>query len=154
MRRFIFSLLLALYGTFAAFAQKNPTVVPPSLHTPFYEFRNQREGDSTTRENARAALESLRKRCDAQLVDSDIMIITHGDSVDLKRAEDALKKDDADIKPIEEEIKRLIRNSKDPVVFRAPNGLLIMRVERYFIQDDRVYFRITYEDVSDPNTCH
>src|SRR5580658_478685 len=130
MRTFILSFLLVFCGVFVAFAQKNPIVVSPSLNSPFSDFRDKRVGDSTTRENTKAALELLRERCDNQLMDSDMMIIVYGDSVALKRAEDDLKKDDADIKPIEEAIKKLIKGSKgDPVLFRSPAGPLQMRVE-------------------------
>jgi hypothetical protein len=155
MNRFIFSLLLVFCGAFASFAQKNPIVVPPSLHSPFYNFRNQRVGDSATRENTKTALDLLRKKCDNQLMDSDMMIIVHADSTEMISAEDQLKKEDADIKPIEELIKKLIRNSKgDPVLFRSPNGDLGMKVEHYFIENDRVYFWLSFENLNDPNTCH
>jgi hypothetical protein len=155
MRRLIFFLLLVFCGAFAAFAQKNPIIVPPSLNSPFYDFRYQRAADSTTRKQTETALELLRKRCDNQLIDSDLMRIAHGDSLDLKNAEDALKKEDADIKPVEDEIKKLIKNSKgDPVLFRLPNGPLEMRVEHFFIENERVYFWISFDKLNDPNTCH
>jgi hypothetical protein len=99
-------------------------------------------------------LEFLRKRCDNQLIDSDMMIIVHGDSLELKRAENELKKDDVNIKPVEEEIKKLIRNSKgDPVLFRSLIGPLQLKVEHYFIQDDRAYFWVSFDDLKDSNNC-
>jgi hypothetical protein len=154
MRNVFLFFPLFLLGALNGFAQTNPVALPPHLRNPFFEFRQRRVQDSVSRETAKHALELLHKSCRMELIDSDMMIILHDDSVSFQSTDDELKRIDKDIKPVEEAIKRMIRESKGQlVVWRRDGGPGKVLVEIYHIENERVYFTFETEQLKDSKVC-